>query len=313
MAISPYALGATLYMPVTRPGIFDIVTGSKIAGLRSLVLCLEDALAEQDLEAGLSNLADLLARLAGHGRKHGDRPLLFVRPRSVAMAADIAAMARIESVDGFVAPKCRPGHVAAWYRAVDRTDLVLMPTLETEEFFDACDTKAFMRELRTLGRDRILALRIGGNDLMARLGLRRERGLTLYDGPLGHILSSLAVRGATEGFALTAPVFEILDDPVTFRDELRRDAGHGFVGKTAIHPCQVNAIHGAFQPARTDIDMARAILAPDAPAVFQMNGAMCEPATRAVWAQNVLARAESLGAREEHPAVDGFDCRASCI
>ncbi|MCW2274837.1 citrate lyase [Rhodoblastus acidophilus] len=304
MTPSPHALGATLYMPVTRPDIFDIAVGRKIPELRSLVLCLEDALAEHDIARGLRNLADLLARLDSHGRTRGDRPLLFVRPRSVAMAAEIAAAPHIERVDGFVAAKCRPGHLDPWFRAVDHTELLLMPTLETDEFFDVQETKFFLRELRAIARDRVLALRIGGNDLMARLGLRRARGLTLYDSALGPVLSSLAIRGVAEGFALTAPVFDILDDPDSFAAELRRDACHGFVGKTAIHPCQIAAIHRAFQPEQSEVEIARAILSPGAPAVFRMNGAMCEPATHARWARNVLARFDTLGARDAGTAPD---------
>ena len=42
---SAYALGATLYMPATRADILDVVFGEKIQGLRSLVVCLEDAVA----------------------------------------------------------------------------------------------------------------------------------------------------------------------------------------------------------------------------------------------------------------------------
>ncbi|PPQ34829.1 Citrate lyase beta subunit [Rhodoblastus acidophilus] len=311
MAISPHALGATLYMPVIRPDIFEIATGYKLPGLRSLVLCLEDALAEHHVAIGLANLAGLLERLSLARRATGDRPLLFVRPRSIAMAAAIAAMPDIGCIDGFVAPKCRPDHVAPWFRAVERGELLLMPTLETPEFLDAEETKGFLREIDALGKDRILALRIGGNDLMALLGLRRERGLTLYDGPLGPILSNLAVRAACAGFALTAPVFERLDDPLTFADELRRDAAHGFVGKTAIHPSQIEPIAQAFQPTEADVDAARAILAPNAPAVFQLNGAMCEPATHAKWAERILARSDNLGVRDEASETGYIASRAA--
>jgi citrate lyase beta subunit len=251
-----------------------------------------------------------LDRLSLAQRAPGDRPLLFVRPRCVEMAAAIAAMPAIGRIDGFVAPKCRPGHVAPWFRAVEGSNLLLMPTLETPEFFDAEETKGFLRELDALGKDRILALRIGGNDLMALLGLRRERGLTLYDGPLGPILSSLAVRAAGAGFALTAPVFERLDDPITFCNELSRDVAHGFVGKTAIHPSQIDRIARAFQPTEADVAAARAILAPQAPAVFQLNGAMCEPATHARWAERILARFDNLGVRDETSETGYISSRA---
>ena len=39
-------LGATLYMPATREDIADAVLHGKIPGLRSLVICLEDAVSE---------------------------------------------------------------------------------------------------------------------------------------------------------------------------------------------------------------------------------------------------------------------------
>jgi citrate lyase beta subunit len=41
--VSPYALGASLYMPATRPDLLAVVRGEKLPHLRSLVICLEDA------------------------------------------------------------------------------------------------------------------------------------------------------------------------------------------------------------------------------------------------------------------------------
>jgi citrate lyase beta subunit len=47
---SPYALGATLYMPATRPDLLAVVRGEKLSNLRSLVICLEDAVNESDVQ-----------------------------------------------------------------------------------------------------------------------------------------------------------------------------------------------------------------------------------------------------------------------
>lgn len=38
--LSPYALGATLYMPATREDILDVVLHKKLPELRSMVVCL---------------------------------------------------------------------------------------------------------------------------------------------------------------------------------------------------------------------------------------------------------------------------------
>ena len=66
-AISPFALGATLYMPATRDDILDVVFGMKIPELRSLVVCLEDAVAAIDVESALANLQALLMGIQARG------------------------------------------------------------------------------------------------------------------------------------------------------------------------------------------------------------------------------------------------------
>jgi citrate lyase beta subunit len=292
MVVSPHSLGATLYMPVVRPDVLEIATGNRLPGVRSIVLCLEDALAEADVEEGLMRLANILRELAAAGRRRGSSPLVFVRPRGVGMAARIALMPGMTSIDGFVAPKCRPGGMSEWFSSVQGTDLLLMPTLETREFFDPYAVADFRSELESFGSSRILALRIGGNDLLSCLGLRRRRGMTLYDGPLGPVLSSLACQFGSAGFSLTAPVCEIVDDEELLAAELARDVAHGFVGKTAIHPCQVAAINAAFAPCMREVEAAGRML-DTAVAVFKADGAMCEPATHAAWAKRVLASAEA--------------------
>ena len=57
-------------------------------------------------------------------------------------------------------------------------------------------------------RARILVLRIGGNDLLNLLGLRRQRGHTLYETPLGAVIARLVTTFKPHGFRLSAPVFE---------------------------------------------------------------------------------------------------------
>lgn len=47
--LSPWRLGASLYMPATRTDIADTILNSKIAGLRSLIVCLEDAVSDEDI------------------------------------------------------------------------------------------------------------------------------------------------------------------------------------------------------------------------------------------------------------------------
>ena len=296
---SAYALGATLYMPATRSDILDVVFGEKIQGLRSLVVCLEDAVAETDVQQALINLKNLLLGIEARGGRLSGGPILFVRPRDAEMAAVLNEWSLMRHVDGFVVPKLRLSNIRQWQQAVTRNELALMPTLETPEVFDP----GAMVELRDAMLEqlpgRIIALRIGGNDLMGCLGLRRNPAMTLYSTPMNYVIPMLCGVMGAAGFALTAPVFEQLNTPHLLEQELALDMAHGLVGKTAIHPSQISVIHKALQVTLEDLNSARQILSESAPAVFKFNDAMCEPATHYKWAQTVIERAHWQGVRTE--------------
>jgi len=304
--ISPFALGATLYMPATRLDLLDVLLGKKIPGLRSLVVCLEDAVKESDVAIALANLKSLLKGVSAMGGRPQGCPLVFIRPRDAKMAAQLNDWPLMEHVDGFVAPKLNMGSLKQWEKAVTRAGLMLMPTLETADVYDPCAMVDLREAFKgTLG-DRIIALRIGGNDLMGCLGVRRSPSMTLYQSPLSYVIPMLCgVMGSQ--FALTAPVFERIDNLGLLEEELALDISHGLVGKTAIHPCQIETIHKALRVSVEDLNSARLILSAGAAAVFKHDGAMCEPATHHRWAQNIVERAHWHGVRQESPVISGAE------
>ncbi|MEM6486865.1 MAG: HpcH/HpaI aldolase/citrate lyase family protein [Pseudomonadota bacterium] len=292
------ALGATLYMPVLHPDCAAMAVGAKLPGLRSMVLCLEDALHPDDTAAGIAALCRLLAGLAPSDRRRGEGgPLLFVRPRTLSMARDLAELDGIERVDGFVAPKVGPDDIAGWQALAERARMPLMPTLERAWVFDPIALGEMAAALTALDPRLIVALRVGGNDLLGLLGLRREAGRTLYEGPLAMGLSMIMGTLGARGLPLTAPVFDIIDDAATLQAEAARDVGFGFVAKTAIHPRQIAPIEAAFAVTAAEAQLAELILARDARAVFRHQGAMIEPATHRGWAARVQARAAVYGIR----------------
>jgi citrate lyase beta subunit len=127
------------------------------------------------------------------------------------------------------------------------------------------------------------------------MALRRVRGVISYEGPLGWFLSMAAGLLIPSGIPVAAPVFDIIEDLETLRREVERDVQMGFVSKTAIHPAQVPVIEGALAVSPEELVAAKAILARDPRAVFQIGGVMCEPATHTAWAHRVLARASRFG------------------
>jgi citrate lyase beta subunit len=292
--ISPVALGATLYIPCMRGDLFTAVLGPRRPpGLRSAVLCLEDSVREADLPTALTHLATFLRALVTREAAPTD-PLLFIRPRSAAMLEHILCMPGIEHIDGFVVPKAHADTMPAYLSLPLHDRHRLMPTLETREACDPQEMRRFRDQLLAV-QDRILVLRIGGNDLLQAMGLRRPANRTAYEGPLGSLIGQLVAGFAPWGFALSAPVLERYADAALLREEVLRDIEHGLLTKTAIHPAQIAVIQNALAVPADEEEEARLVLAEGSPAVFGREGVMCEPATHRGWAERLLQRASLFG------------------
>ena len=291
LALPIAQLGASLYVPATRIDLTDIASGRKFPQLRSVIFCTEDAIHERDLARALTNLESLLPQL-----KQGSL-LRFIRPRNPAVLQQLLQMDSIERIDGFALPKFDLHSMTDWLRAVDsHYEYWLMPILETAETFDRRKMELLRDRLENSNRrDQMLCLRIGGNDLLNLMGIRRGRGVTVYDTPLRNVIADLACIFLPVGYHLSAPVFEYLDAPETLNREVALDLLHGLTGKTAIHPAQIPVIEHGYRVCDDDYAMAAAVLAPDAAAVFRLQDVFCEPITHQRWATGVLERARTFG------------------
>lgn len=287
------SLGASLYVPANHKDLAEIANGDKLPEARSLIFCLEDAIADRELSWSLFNLSVVLANMRVDVTAER-----FVRVRNPDVMARVLAMPGAEKLTGFVLPKITRHNFDTYFRLVRDTGHVLMPTLETAEVFSDSEMEQLRAVFEAPGvRNRILALRIGGNDLLALLGLRRPRGMTIYRTPLGPVIARLVTTFRPWGFALTAPVFEYLDLPELLDQEVLEDLAHGMVGKTAIHPTQIGPIEQHYQVRPQDLAVARAILDDASPAVFRMNDAMCEVATHRAWAERLVEQSHRFGSR----------------
>jgi len=303
--LSAVQLGASLYLPATRPDLLAVASGRRLPELRSVIFCTEDAVHGRDLERALGNLAALLPKLE-------PGPLLrFVRPRNPTVLwrqsdGIVAAVAvgRHRADSRVRAAQIRAAHLGGLATGVGRqqgpssvADLgTLLPILETVETFDHRKMEIMRDRLEDYGlKDRILCLRIGGNDLLNLLGIRRSRGATIYDTPLRGTIADLVRIFHPAGYRLSAPVFDYLDAPEVLAREVEADLQHGLVGKTAIHPSQIPVIESCYRVPREDYETAAAVLAPDAAAVFRLCDSFCEPATHRRWADGVLERARVFG------------------
>ncbi|MDI1279421.1 HpcH/HpaI aldolase/citrate lyase family protein [Methylobacter sp.] len=293
-SFSPWCLGASLYMPAHRLDLMDCANGEKLEALRSMIFCTEDAVSHAEVDSSLRHLG-----LCLQGFRDTPARFRFIRARNPEILARLLDLPDIEKVDGFVLPKFNEANFHAYFDQLQGTPFKVMPTLETRDVFDV----GAMNELRQgLLQDavfaRILMLRIGGNDLMNLLGLRRPRAMTVYETPLGHVIAQLVTVFKPYGFSLAAPVFEYLDDAVTLQKEIRLDLAHGLTGKTAIHPTQVSVIEAMYSVDSGDYEMAVALNQSSSPAVFRMHDAMCEVETHKQWGRDIIDRQLYYGDRE---------------
>lgn len=293
-SFSPWMLGAPLYMPGNRRDIMEIANGEKYSMLRSMIFCTEDAISKSEVDSCVRHIG-----LCLQGFREFSNQFRFIRARNPEILARLLELPDIEKVDGFVLPKFTEDVFHAYFDQLQGTTFKVMPTLETKEVFDVNAMTALRQGL--LQDDiakRVLMLRIGGNDLMNLLGIRRPRSFTLYETPLGNVISQLVTIFKPYGFSLSAPVFEYLDDSTTLQKEMKLDLAYGLLGKTAIHPTQVPTIEVAYAVDFEDYEMALSLSDKEAPAVFRMHDAMCEVATHQNWATDIIHRQHCYGVKD---------------
>lgn len=139
-----YALGATLYMPATRKNIDDMLVENKYPELSSLVICLEDAIGDNEIEIAEKNLIRVLENIfiAIESNKYdrGKLPLLFIRVRNSEHLISLSKKIELysEIIVGFVFPKFDNISGVSYLKALNIVNKKLikkyyfMPVLETE-------------------------------------------------------------------------------------------------------------------------------------------------------------------------------------
>lgn len=230
------ALGATLYMPGTRPDLAGDVERRSAAGAISVVLCLEDSIADQDLPAAEVNVVAHVRTLAQRSGRN-DAPLLFVRVRTADQITDLVTRMGpgAARLSGFVLPKFTAARGVAFFAALARAEqiagvrLLAMPVIESAEVMYRESRPQALQDIRDLlaqHRDRVLALRLGAADFSGLYALRRERDVNVYDvGVLRDVITDVVnVLGRADGsgFVITGPVWEHFAAPERlFKPQLR--------------------------------------------------------------------------------------------
>ena len=221
-----YSLGATLYMPGTKQ-VFDKIQNDTLTDLSSMVMCMEDAIDEKDLEAAELNVLehlDAISESLSRDSSFIDRlPLIFTRVRNLAQFrrfAEHLTPERVQGLTGVVFPKFDSSNAEEYLDILSGVNhrvggqLYCMPILEGASIAFA-ETRmpelVRIKEIIQPHADSVLNIRVGGTDFSAFFGVRREINSSIYDilpvqGCLADIINIFG--RFTDGYTLSAPVWE---------------------------------------------------------------------------------------------------------
>jgi len=191
-----YALGATLYMPATRKTAAQDVMDGKLRGLMSMVLCLEDAIGDNEVawaeELVGHDIGQLALALSQGVISLADIPLIFVRIRDVGQMRRITEQLgeKVSLLTGFVFPKFTADNGFVYFEALAEINkhqakpIYGMPILESPEIMYIENRHKKLLEVKNLldsYRKLVLNVRIGATDFCGLFGLRRSPDMTIYD------------------------------------------------------------------------------------------------------------------------------------
>ena len=257
-------LRSALYVPATRP---ELLAKALASAADAVVIDLEDAVAERRKDEARATVVELLGP-GGPGAAAGGKPI-YVRVNAVGTRhahADVAAVAALP-VAGIRVPKVEgESHVrtvVGWLEAAGRgaggTPCELWCLIESAAGLE----RAF--EIAS-AHPAVASIGLGETDLRASLRLGPgEEGLAYARGRL---------VGAARAAGLASPMQSVFTD-VKDLDGLRASCvlGRqlGFMGRSCVHPGQLETINAAFTPTEEDAVRAREIV--DALASAEETGA----------------------------------------
>lgn len=313
--ISGYDVGALMYCPAnSRRAIADALLRERYPKPFSLAFCLEDTVAEAAVGQAEEALFQILRQISDNLEKADFYlPLIFVRVRSPRqlrrLAAAYSPFAPI--LRGFILPKFFAENCEDYIRAIQeiaQPAYCYMPVFESPAMIDLStryENLAWVKERLDTVSEKILNVRVGGNDLSHAFGLRRSVRDTIYDvKPVSNLLIDIVTTFATQ-YVVSGPVWEYYGGPgweEGLRKEVELDLLNGFIGKTVIHPNQIPVVTDMLKVSLRDYEDARAIagwngrsgqlVSPSADAT-RMN----EYNTHLRWANKVLHLAAVYGVR----------------
>ena len=190
-----YALGATLYTPGTKETIAEDIIRKKHVDATSIILCLEDAISDEEVKLAEQNIVVQIQQIANlvsaNILNQADIPLLFIRVRQPSQMKTIVTElgSAVHCLCGFVFPKFTPINgktyidQLAYINELYSLSLYGMPILESPEIIykeTRAESLLQIKDLLDSYHDYILNVRIGATDFSSIFSIRRNKYTPIY-------------------------------------------------------------------------------------------------------------------------------------
>lgn len=311
-----YSVGALLYCPANKKTIADSIINNRFGTKYSLALCLEDTIRDDCVTEAEHILASTLQQLdAAAEKKTFYLPKIFVRVRNATQIIRLhGAFGRsAQLVRGYILPKFSPENAEKYIQAlihVNETStepVYAMPIYENPCIIDLrsrYEILYLLKEKLDQVEDRILNIRVGGNDLCHAFGFRRHDDESIHQiRPVANIFSDIITVYGMD-YVVSGPVWEYYHSrnwEKGLYHEIADDRLCGFVGKTVIYPSQISVVNEAYKVSENDYRDAAAILNWDQTSHSLVSGSeggrMNEYKTHSRWALRTLFMAEYFGVK----------------
>lgn len=310
-----YSVGPLLYCPGNRETIAQSIIQQSFGDRFSLALCLEDTISDQHVAQAEHCLAASIQKIHC-AMEHTSfyLPKIFIRVRRPQQILHMIALLGDSRhlICGFILPKFAPETADAYIQAVitaseqSGQSFYLMPIYESSCIIDLrtrFDILYGLKEKLSAVEEHVLNIRVGGNDLCHLFSFRRHENESIHKiRPVSDIFSDiLTVYGMD--YVVSGPVWEYYNGngwKEGLIHELADDKLCGFIGKTVIHPNQIDVVNRAYRVTQKDYLDACSILNWDSASVRDVSAnlageRMNEKKTHTNWARQTLFMAEAFG------------------
>ena len=319
-----FCVGAALYMPATRPTVAEEILASKHPSLTTIILDLEDALGDAQVEQGIAQLVTTLEtlqqKIEADEQLTEHMPLLFVRVRHyeqlVQVIEELGALQHV--LTGYVLPKFTAENGRAMLAMIAGQNelgyhLYAMPILESAHILNKEQRMEHLLAIRALLIEyyqMILNVRVGSTDFCGLLGIRRSIHHTVYDvitvreclADIYNVFQRSDYYFVVSGsvWEYFAPQFDLRSEAITgLLKEVEFDKLNGVIGKTIIHPTHIEAVNAMYVVTHEEfIDAQGILLNSDGQIGVQKSeysNKMNEMKPHLLWAERILQRAQVYG------------------